>query len=143
MKNNLILLILCIAVISCKTKTTKEENPQEKKDTLQQEFSFATKTDSLVADGEQIYYHKSGAVEMRGIMKNNKRDGLWKSFYENGLPWSETTFKDGKKDGRTTTWYENGQKRYEGFFTNDVESGRWVFWHQDGTIAGTQNYDLK
>ncbi len=143
MKKSLLLFTICIVLISCKTKTVKKEDPVEVKDSLQHEFAFETKTDSLIQNGEQIYYHKSGAVEMRGMMKNNKRDGLWKSFYDNGLPWSETTFKDGKKNGKTTTWYENGQKRYEGFFTNDVESGRWVYWHEDGSIAGTQNYDLK
>jgi len=143
MKKSLLLFTICFVIASCKTKTTREENIQEKKDTIQREFAFESKTDSVVTNGEQIYYHKSGAVEMRGIMKNNQRDGLWKSFYENGLPWSETTFKEGKKDGRTTTWYENGQKRYEGFFTNDLESGKWVYWHEDGTIAGTHNYDLK
>lgn len=143
MKKNILLFAICLVFISCQPKTVKKEIPVEVKDSIRREFAFATKTDSLVQNGEQTYYHKSGAVEMRGMMKDNKRDGLWKSFYDNGLPWSETTFKDGKKNGKTTTWYENGQKRYEGFFTNDVESGRWVYWHEDGSIAGTQNYDLK
>lgn len=134
---------ICIACISCETQTVKEEDAKEIHDTIKKDFSFVTKTDSIVENGEQIYYHKSGAVEMRGNMKDGKRDGLWKSFYENGLPWSETTFKEGKKEGKTTTWYENGKKRYEGSFKNDVESGRWVFWNEDGTLVDTKNYDLR
>jgi antitoxin component YwqK of YwqJK toxin-antitoxin module len=143
MKKSTLLFAICIIYVSCNTKTVKEENLKEVKDTIQKEFSFATRTDSIVENGEQIYYHKNGGIEMRGIMKDNKRDGLWKSFYENGTPWSETTFKEGKKNGKTTTWYENGKKRYDGFFTNDRESGRWVFWREDGTIEDTRNYELK
>ncbi|HET6225663.1 MAG TPA: hypothetical protein VFF27_05245 [Bacteroidia bacterium] len=144
MKKSLLVLTLSAALLSCNSKTVKEE--EKKKDTAmvqEQEFSFATRTDTVVSNGEQIYYHKNGKVEMRGVMKDKKRDGLWKSFYDNGTPWSETTFKDGKKEGKTTTWYENGQKRYEGFFKNDVESGRWVFWNEDGSIADSKNFDLK
>lgn len=143
MKNSLIPLVVCTAFLSCHNTAVKKEEPKEANETLQQEISFATRTDSVVSNGEQIYYHKNGKVEMIGMMKNQKRDGLWKSFYEDGTPWSETTFKDGKKEGKTTTWYENGQKRYEGFFQNNVESGRWVFWNEDGTIADSKNYDLK
>jgi len=141
MKKSILLFMVITIFASCETKPVKE--PKEKRDTIQKEFSFATRTDSLVENGEQIYYHKNGGVEMRGMMKNNQRDGLWKSFYENGSPWSETTFKEGKKEGKTTTWYENGKKRYDGFFKNDMESGRWVFWNEDGSVAGSKNYDLK
>ena len=74
-------------------------------------------------------------------MKDGKRDGLWKSFYDKGLPWSETTFVDGKKNGKTTTWYSNEQKRYEGFYTNDKESGVWTFWNEKGEVINKKNYD--
>ena len=29
---------------------------------------------------------------MQGMMKDGKREGLWKSFYENGNQWSESFY---------------------------------------------------
>ena len=80
---------------------------------------------------------------MHGMMKEGKREGLWKSFYENGLKWSETTFAAGIKNGKTSTWYENGKKRYDGFFTNDLESGKWTYWNESGEQVSTKDFDKK
>lgn len=99
--------------------------------------------DTIIQNGEYIKHYANGVIKMRGMMKNGKRDGLWKSWYDNGLPWSETTFADGKKTGRTTTWYENNQKRYDGFYTNDVESGKWIFWNEKGEVVQQMDYDKK
>jgi antitoxin component YwqK of YwqJK toxin-antitoxin module len=144
MRTNLFLMIVMLIVFSCSSKTEKKQEPAaEKANVIEKDFTFENKKDSVVTNGEQIIYHKNGVIEMKGIMKANKRDGLWKSWYESGLPWSETTFKDGKKNGKTTTWYDNGNKRYEGFFTDDKESGRWTFWKEDGTIMDFKNYDLR
>lgn len=138
------LLAILLCCFSCKNKSSKQESRIEKaRDRMSQDFTFESKADSVVENGEQIHYHKNGVIEMRGSMKNGKREGVWKSWYENGLPWSETAFTNGKKNGKTTTWYDNGKKRYEGSFNNDKESGRWVFWKEDGTIADTKNYDLR
>ena len=79
---------------------------------------------------------------MRGFLKNNMREGVWRSWYENGLPWSETEFKGGIKNGRTSTWYENGKKRYEGFFTNDKETGSWTFWDENGVVVAEKDLVL-
>ena len=144
MRIQLFLVIVAISYISCNNKRVEKPLPAEKQaKEIQTDFTFEHKTDSVVVNGEQILYHKNGVIEMRGLMKDNKREGLWKSWYENGLPWSETTFKEGKKNGKTTTWYDNGNRRYEGFFTNDKESGRWTFWKEDGTLMDYKNYDLR
>jgi antitoxin component YwqK of YwqJK toxin-antitoxin module len=144
MKIKLFTVLVVISFFSCDNEADKKPGFAKKKEkVIQKDFTFESKRDSVVINGEQIRYHKNGVIEMRGIMKEGKRDGLWKSWYENGLPWSETTFKEGRKNGKTTTWYENGNKRYEGFFTNDKESGRWTFWKEDGTLADFKNYDLR
>jgi antitoxin component YwqK of YwqJK toxin-antitoxin module len=145
MKAKLFLVPVVMSYFSCNSGPSEKPVPAKKTaNVIQKDFTFENKKDSVkVINGEQIHYHKNGVIEMRGMMKDNKRDGLWKSWYENGLPWSETTFSNGKKNGKTTTWYENGNKRYEGFFTNDRESGRWTFWKEDGTIMDFKNYDLR
>lgn len=137
--------MISICCFSCQTTVSRHPELQGNRtdSILQTDFSFKNNKDSTTDSGEQLIYHKNGVIEMRGMLKNNKREGLWKSWYENGLPWSATMFKQGKKNGKTTTWYENGNKRYEGFFKNDEESGRWTFWDEQGTIVDFKNYDLK
>ncbi|CAN5382262.1 hypothetical protein BH10BAC1_BH10BAC1_02790 [soil metagenome] len=140
-------LILC-ALISCSNQTEKEpvveakveapKNPDSTRFTIVSEPQ-----DTTIKNGEKIVKYKSGKVKMKGMMKDGKREGLWKSFYEDETPWSETTFEAGKKNGRTATWFENGKKRYEGFYTNDIESGKWNYWDESGKLVSTKDYEKK
>ena len=145
MKNFMYLLFSC-SLIACNAHKEKEATEQtvnsvSKDSTIEERFIFSGSHDSIVNDAEQIERYKNGVIQKRGIMKNGKRDGLWKSYYENGSPWSETTFKDGIKNGKTTTWYPNGQKRYDGFYINNRESGKWTFYDEKGTITKTTDYE--
>ena len=141
-KKNILLCIMFIAIglFSCHQEQPKMViNKDKQQDTIQKEFVFTGKKDTLTQNGESIKYYKNGRVEMQGIMKNGKRDGVWKSYYEDGSPWSETIFLDGKKRGKTTAWYNNHNKRYEGFYKNDLESGKWTFWDENGKIQKVKN----
>ena len=123
-----------IVLFSCNNSTTKSS---VKKDSVFTSSSIPTK--QVIQNGESIERYANGVIKMQGMMKDGKRDGLWKSFYDNGSPWSETTFADGKKNGKTTTWYSNDQKRYEGFYTNDKEFGVWTFWNEKGKVTNIKN----
>lgn len=123
------------ALSSCHEEPSKTtENKKVQQDTIQKDFLFTEKKDSLIQNGEYVSYYKNGVIEMRGTMKDGKRDGLWKSYYEDGSAWSETIYKEGKKDGKTTAWFDNEKKRYEGYYTNDVQSGNWTFWAENGML---------
>ncbi|MBL7884311.1 MAG: hypothetical protein JNL69_09590 [Bacteroidia bacterium] len=97
----------------------------------------------IIENGEHIQRYPNGVIEMKGMMKDGKREGLWKSFYENGSPWSETTFKEGIKNGPTTTWYENEQKRYIGNYKDDKEVGKWTYWDEKGKLILTKDFDTE
>jgi antitoxin component YwqK of YwqJK toxin-antitoxin module len=142
--------LIAIVFFSCvdnnhKSTSTKEDtgnNLATRKDTVKSGFTLSIPKDTVV-NGEEVKRYVNGAIQMRGMRKDSKRIGVWKSWYEDGTPWSETTFKDGKKNGKTTTWYENGKKRYEGFFTNDEESGTWVIYDENGVLIKQQHYKSK
>jgi antitoxin component YwqK of YwqJK toxin-antitoxin module len=150
MKTKIILFsfIFC-GLVSCSNQADKipageiqkESSPSTTSDSTN--FTIVTTQDTTTKDGESISRYKSGAVRMQGMMKDSKREGLWKSFYENGVQWSESTFVCGVKFGKTTTWYENGNKRYEGFYANDKESGMWTFWNEAGELVNTKNFGKK
>lgn len=132
-------ILVIIVAISCNSPVKEKAAQNSAKDSLRSTGSSSKK----VTDGEFIKRYDNGVVEARGMLKNGKREGVWKSFYKDGMPWSETEFVDGKKDGRTSSWYENGQKRYEGSYKNDVESGVWMFWDDKGNLATKKDYDLE
>ena len=133
MKLRTVFLIPCIIAIAACNNSSKNSNGVVQHDTIKaNKIVSAGTADEIIENGEYIKHYKNGVIEMRGIMKDGKRDGVWKTWYESGLPWSETEFKDGKKTGKTTTWYDNGKKRYEGFYADDKETGKWVYWDETG-----------
>ena len=49
-------------------------------------------------------------------MKDNKLDGSFKLYHENGQLSIEATFKDGKEDGVSKVYDENGQVLSEALY---------------------------
>ena len=140
-----LILMFIIGLISCSNQAEEKKvsvskvEPYVNHDSTR--FTIVGKQDTT-QNGESIIKYPNGNFKMHGMMKDGKREGLWKSFYENGLQWSETTFEAGIKNGKTTTWYENGKKRYEGFYKNDVESGKWIYWNEKGEEVARKDNDL-
>ncbi|MDQ3046292.1 MAG: hypothetical protein M3R27_02005 [Bacteroidota bacterium] len=143
MRIQILFILAVITLFSCSSEPEKKKEiaplPPPVADTNGTLFSFVS-PDSVKDNGEHVQRHKNGVIEMKGMMKDGKRVGLWKSWYEDGSPWSETTFREGKKDGKTITWYDNEQKRYEGFYTDDKESGKWKFWDESGQLVKEQDF---
>ena len=138
--------LLILGLISCSNQAGEKKvevvkvEPQVNRDSTR--FTITSPQDTT-QNGESILKYPNGNVRMKGMMKDGKREGLWKSYYETGLQWSETTFEAGIKNGRTSTWYENGKKRYDGFYKNDLESGKWIYWNEAGEQMSTKDFDKK
>jgi antitoxin component YwqK of YwqJK toxin-antitoxin module len=142
MKNLYYCLLLCsVFIYSCTEATKPAEQKPIQQDTLQTDFMFSVKSDTVIQNGEYIAHYKNGVVEMTGQMKDGKRDGVWKSYYTDGSPWSETVFEAGIKNGKTITWFDNEQKRYEGFYKDGKESGKWTFWDERGKQERVKVYN--
>lgn len=142
------LISVIFLVYSCSSDNKQEQKKAEQKvEPTAKEQAYTLKLpvtvpkDSVPENGEYTKRYATGGIEIQGMMKNGKREGLWKSFYEDGTPWSKTTFKEGLKDGPTTTWYENGKMRYEGFYKDDDEKGVWKYYDEKGNFIKTFDYD--
>ena len=127
------IIILALAA-SCTTRQPAEDSPVTTADT-----AHPALLKNIDEGGERTYY-PNGQLKMEGFLTDGKRDGRWISFYQTGIPWSETHFKNGKKEGPTTTWCENGQKRYTGYYKNDKPSGTWTFWDMQGNMVKEIDY---
>lgn len=89
---------------------------------------------------EEIFYEK-GSKKMAGAFTSDKRDGIWKAWYEDGTLWSEGEYKDGKRNGPGTTYHPNGKKHLEGNYKEDAQVGIWKIWDENGNLEKEVNYD--
>lgn len=95
--------------------------------------SYTVHNGDTVVTGNKIF-HENGKVYMMGKIVNSERDGIWKTYYEDGTHWSETSFKEGLTHGPTTTWYKNGKIRFTGFYTDGEKSGTWYWYNEKGEL---------
>jgi antitoxin component YwqK of YwqJK toxin-antitoxin module len=119
MIRNFMLSALVFTLFSCNTQSQSEETK-------------GTPAEQVVEDYTEFY--DNGQIKIEGKTVNGKRHGMWKSYYENGLKWSETSFNMGLKSGLTTTYLEDGMMRYKGQYYNDERTGEWLFYDSLGYI---------
>ena len=88
-------------------------------------------------------YHPGGQLFKEGPLKNDKPDGLWKSYFQNSTLWSEGEFNEGVRNGLTRTYHDNGSLYYEGYYTLGVKDSLWKFWNAQGTLIKEVDFSKK
>jgi len=58
-------------------------------------------------------------ITMSGKYKNNKKEGIWQSFYKGGGLWKKVKYKKGKIVGNFYFFYENGNPKIVGIEKSD------------------------
>jgi antitoxin component YwqK of YwqJK toxin-antitoxin module len=136
MKYLLIFAMILGSLVAC-------QSPGEEKTPESKVANPKAETKKPVGNTSNMHreYHENGQLKLEGPMVDGKRHGLWKSWYENGLKWSETTFSHGVKSGPTITYYENGMMRYNGEYLNDERVGLWNFYNEDGILEKKVDHD--
>lgn len=133
MKTFIITLSMLLALVSCSnSESDKGQVSNATEDQLVDSNQFP--------DGEFVQKYPSGTIQIKGDMLNNKRDGLWTAYYENGAKQSESTYESGFLHGRTASFYTNGQVRYIGYFFGGNKDGKWDFYTEDGELEKTEMY---
>ncbi|MEI6174550.1 MAG: hypothetical protein WCR01_12440 [Bacteroidota bacterium] len=139
MKKNLLLLPLFIFILSsCRFEHKVVEETYDD-GTPKRVCIYLGKGEGRELIKETTYYANKQA-QMEGTYKDNKRDGRWTYFYENGKLWSDGQFVKGKSDGKRTTYFENGKVRYEGFYKEDMRVGKWRFFDENGRLLQEVDY---
>lgn len=69
-----------------------------------------------VNEGKFVSYYEDGYVEQEGNYKDNKMEGVWKTYADGqkGILKYEATFKDGQFNGPYKEYYPNGKLYAEG-----------------------------
>lgn len=92
---------------------------------------------------EREFYEDGNLLKEGPLSSQKKRDGLWKSYYRDGVLWSEGDYKNGIREGKTITYFANGKKYYEGQFVNAQKSGVWKFWDEQGEFVNKIDFDKR
>lgn len=86
-------------------------------------------------------FYPNGTVKIEGnYNENEKRNGLWVSYYDNGVKWSETHYTNGLKNGHTISFFPNGKPRYIGEYQDDKQTGDWFFYNETGVQIDSIRY---
>jgi len=89
---------------------------------------------------ETILYENS-RKKMEGTYLNERRNGNWRAWYNDGKLWSEGEYKDGKRHGPGTVYHPNGRKYIESFYTEDEKTGKWRFYDTAGTVIKEVDFE--
>ena len=99
-------------------------------------IQMKTELNQVVSD-TIIERYASGNVKISGSYSNNKRDGLWISFFENGSKQSVHNYKEGKLNGQITVFNTNGSLLYQGFYIDDKKHGKWNYYNNKQELVNT------
>ncbi len=86
----------------------------------------------------EIHYYPSGQKKIEGHIVNGKREGLWKSFYENGDLWSVGEFTNDRRHGKAYLYYPGGKKKMEGTYRNGQRTNDWQWWDEEGNAISEE-----
>jgi len=131
MKKLILLSLIFVALFACKNNTTTKNVKSDVVDTT----TVSNEKGKVVIQDEQYteYYPNSKKVKFHGeIDAQNRRDGKWVYYGENGQELSISFYSHGLKDGHTIVKYPNGSIRYVGDYKQDKRVGEWEFYDEKG-----------
>jgi len=85
-------------------------------------------------EGEWKTWYENGQLESQGHYIQDQKEGEWKDWQENGQLWSQGQYIHGKMEGEWKHWLENGVFT-QGYYVQDREEGEWTFQYANGQFA--------
>lgn len=141
MKKLILFLIPLTMIYSC---SGQGENEGDDNSTTPSTDSLSdnVQLETPVEDPNQhLEYHPNGALKIEGRLNDKgERQGLWLSYYDNGIKWSESYYSAGNRDGHSITFFPNGAIRYVGEYKNDEKVGNWKFYDEEGILVKEENF---
>jgi len=89
-----------------------------------------------------IRYHKNGNFRTFTPYENGVRNGIEKTFYEDGKTlYSETPYKDNKIEGIFKAYYENGVLKISAEYKTGLLDGESIIFYPDGKTEFYKKYE--
>jgi antitoxin component YwqK of YwqJK toxin-antitoxin module len=91
-------------------------------------------------NGEVIFYHPNGGINVIGKFLNGKQSGLFKEFFASGHLEAVRNYRNGDLNGVVNVYYENGKKYLVSNYINGLQNGVQLSFFENGRISSTYNY---
>ena len=141
MRYFVIYLTFCLLVTGCSQQKVKQDWIII--ETYESGMPRIKRSLDLNADGCYSYreLYPSGKLKLTGNWKDEKRVGLWKSFYEeNEQLWSFGDYVNGVRHGRSVIYHENGIIMMTGFYANGKMDSIWINIDKNGDTLNVAQY---
>lgn len=92
-------------------------------------------------EGNWRRFYESGSLKHREIYKNGIIES-WEVFYQNGNLQRMGYYKDAKREGRWEQYFLNGQINWTGVFVSGRKDGLWETFHKNGQMYLSEKYLL-
>ena len=106
--------------------------PKKVSDLLYKDGRYYAKGTSEPISGEFEAKYDSGQVQAVSHFEGGLKEGVEKSWNEDGSLRLETNYKKGKTHGLSRNWHDNGQLMSETFYANGLVNGVSKTWHSNG-----------
>ena len=93
-----------------------------------------------IKEGLEKSWSEEGKLLLEGNFKGGQRHGVTKSWHENGQILSESSYLNGLLHGPSRTWFANGQKDTEAVYTFGKIEGKSLSWFDSGAKATEAHY---
>jgi len=150
MRNSvLIALATSLLFVACNgsSSDSKNENSSAKRYTEEEKKirkeELKKQRNEGFKEGPNELFYANGQMRMKGEILQGEKHGLWISWRENGLKWSESTYNLGILDGKTASFHENGLVNYIGYYAHGEKTGIWEFYDKEGKLIKTEDYSKK
>ncbi len=88
-----------------------------------------------------ITYHENGEKMAEGDFIQQKKEGIWKYYGEDGKLIYEETYHNGTLNGKKITYYpESGQPFEVLEYKNGIKNGKWIKYFPEGTMMTQTQY---
>ncbi len=84
--------------------------------------------------GEYRGYYKSGVLKKLGYYVDDKLDGKYEEYFNNGKIYFIENFKNGIQVGEYLKYYNTGQLKISSYYENNELNGEYKSYHPDGTL---------
>jgi antitoxin component YwqK of YwqJK toxin-antitoxin module len=114
-------------------------NPQQSKnDSINQIDEYGLKQGLWITYSTDTSY-----IIEQGKFLNNKKQGIWKAYFPNGILKSEITFIKDEPNGMVNLYHKNGKIKESGIWQKDHWVGDYKYFYKTGVLSYKWHYNKK
>ena len=89
---------------------------------------------SCSSKNHEITYHDNGVIKYDVIYKDNKLDGIAKTYDEYGNLLNQTNYVNNQLHGQWIDYYKNGKVQHIVDYSYNLKDGKEIWYYESGNI---------